>query len=180
MTPILISDNRFLSSELDLRVLDMISTNASSPMLQRQPVPSSCVWLCDAMCITLLTGAVAEALRTFGFLLLCWFFILNWTTKNNVFFKKMPLLALQFLFVTEAAVLWGTGLRDCLFPIIFCNRPLSVPKSNNRSALPGHQDHTQVCIERICDSWRSNLIFCRSSETCAAAQTLLASKSSLF
>lgn len=86
MTPILISDNRFLSSELDLRALDMISTNALSPMLQRQPVPSSCVRPCDATCVTFLVGAVAEARCTFGFLCLCSFFILKWTTKPNVVF----------------------------------------------------------------------------------------------
>lgn len=87
MTPILISDNRFLSSELDLRVLDVFSTNASSLMPRRQPVPSSCAWPCHATCLTLLIGAVAEALGTFGFLCLCWFFVSNWRTKTNSFFS---------------------------------------------------------------------------------------------
>lgn len=88
MTPILISDNRFLSSELDLRILDTISTNALSLMLQRQPVPSSCIRPCDVTCVTFLVGAVAEACCTFGFLCLCRFFILKWTTKPNVVFFK--------------------------------------------------------------------------------------------
>lgn len=67
------------------------------------------------------------------------------------FFKKMPLLVLQFLFVTAMVVLQGTGLRDRLF-LIFCDPPLSIPKSNNYSASLEYQDHTQVCIGTTCDS----------------------------
>lgn len=61
----------------------------------------------------------------------------------------MALLALQFLFVTAVVVLWGTGLRDCLFSI-FCDLPLSVLRTNNHSALRELEDHTQVCIGTIC------------------------------
>lgn len=48
MTPLLISDNRFLSSELDLRVSDMISTNAFSLMPRRQTARGS-RWPCNVM-----------------------------------------------------------------------------------------------------------------------------------
>lgn len=82
MTPILISDNRFLSSELDLRILDMIFTNTVRPVLQRQIVP----WPRDTTRIVLLIGAVAEARCALASLSLCWFLLLHWRTIPNALF----------------------------------------------------------------------------------------------
>lgn len=69
MTPLLISDNRFLSSELDLRVSDMISTNAFSLMPRRQTARGS-RWPCDVMWAALLeeSSAVGNRERLLAFM----------------------------------------------------------------------------------------------------------------